>query len=622
VDDPSTDEPSVAPRGEAAARARAAELIGRVISQRYRIDALLAMGGMGAVYRGHHLLLKKRVAIKVLHPETDNLPELVTRFEREAIAGAHVAHANVAAATDFGQLDDGSYFLVLEYVSGKTLHHLIERGPVPVARAVGIARQLAAGLAAVHAMGIVHRDVKPRNVMVQEKDDLTKLIDFGLAKVPVDRVIANQSVRPPAGSIPDLGAVARAPRRPRLDSLQDSKPRLTGVGMIVGTVAYLAPEAALGMDAVDARADLYALGLILYQMIAGRHPFDADNDAALFAHQRFTPPPSFAIRAPSAAVPPALEAVVVRLLEKDPAARYPTGTAVIEALDAALGPELAAAGLQVPGAGAPPPTARGARSYAPLFVGAIAVLVGVVAALLFNGSAAGPRIAAAPKPAASVAPAAAVPATAPVAVSVVPPSSAVSPAASTTSPVAANIAAAAPTSGESDAANQRTLLLRALRVRDWNGGEAAFLDLVAHDGAMFRSPEMAAAARDLAVALDREGNGDRIFEALTSRLGVAGLDVLYDLVATKGRAGAALRAATVLRRRGVLSRATPELRIAFQLREATCVEKLSLLDRAANEGDGRALVVLQTQGSACFKKHNKALLEAMTVLRSRLNRGQ
>ncbi len=173
-----------------------------------------------------------------------------------------------------------------------------------------------------------------------------------------------------------------------------------------------------------------------------------------------------------------------------------------------------------------------------------------------------------------------------------------------------------------DAQNQRTLLLRALRVRDWNGGEAAFLDLVEHEPAVFRSPEMAAAARDLAVALDREGKGDRIVEALTSRLDTAGLDVLYDLVATTGRAGAALRAATVLRRRAVLARATPELRIAFQLREASCVDKLGLLDRAAAQGDGRALVVLQTQGTACFKKHNRALLEAMTTLRSRLNRGQ
>ncbi len=159
-------------------------------------------------------------------------------------------------------------------------------------------------------------------------------------------------------------------------------------------------------------------------------------------------------------------------------------------------------------------------------------------------------------------------------------------------------------------------------MRDWNGGEAAFLALAERDPAAFRAPDLALAARDLAVALDREGKGDRIFEALTARLGPAGLDVLYDLVATKGRAGAATRAATVLRRADVIARATPEMRVAFALREASCVDKLALFDRAVAEGDGRALVVLQTQGVACFKKNNRAVLTAEQALRSRLNRGQ
>jgi eukaryotic-like serine/threonine-protein kinase len=145
---------------------------------------------------------------------------------------------------------------------------------------------------------------------------------------------------------------------------------------------------------------------------------------------------------------------------------------------------------------------------------------------------------------------------------------------------------------------------------------------VAHDPSVFHEPGMALAARDLAVALDREGKGDRLFDALTNRLGSDGLDVLYDLVATKGRAGAAVRAGTVLHQKDVLARATPEMRVAFALREASCVDKLGLLDRAAAEGDGRALVVLQTQGVACFKKNNRAVQEAMTALRARLHRGQ
>ncbi len=124
------------------------------------------------------------------------------------------------------------------------------------------------------------------------------------------------------------------------------------------------------------------------------------------------------------------------------------------------------------------------------------------------------------------------------------------------------------------------------------------------------------------MALDRIGQSDRAFDALVGRLGSDGLDVLYDLVSTKGRASAAVRAATLLRRKGVLARATEEMRIAFQLREASCVDKLGLLGRAAQEGDGRTLVVLQTQGVACFKKHNHAVQEAMAALRSRLSRGQ
>ncbi|WP_437755383.1 protein kinase domain-containing protein [Sorangium sp. So ce1389] len=304
-----------------AAKQRAASYLGRVISKRYRIDEVIAMGGMGAVYRGEHVHMHKRVAIKILHPDTERLPELVQRFEREAIAGAHIQHRNVATATDFGEAEDGSFFLVLEYVRGTTLHEIIRRGAMPVARAALIARQLAAALDATHAMNIVHRDLKPRNVMVVEpQGDLVKLIDFGLAKVSVDQ----------------LRRSTAAPESVRMGLEPESRPvRLTTAGVIFGTIAYLAPESALGMDFVDERADLYALGLIFYEMLAGKHPFLAKDPVELFNQQRSAPVPAIAEHSPGVAVPPAVEAVVQRLLEKQPRARFETAAELMAALDQA-----------------------------------------------------------------------------------------------------------------------------------------------------------------------------------------------------------------------------------------------------------------------------------------------
>src|SRR5438445_4334292 len=149
---PSTeDDPESAPKSSVPPRSTANVLIGQVISGRYRVTELLATGGMSSVYLGQHVHMMKRVAIKVLDPMAEQLPELVARFQREAIAGAHVQHANIASATDFGQLKDGSYFLVLEYVPGITLNQLISRGPPPVQRGVAIARQPGSGLGAGHA---------------------------------------------------------------------------------------------------------------------------------------------------------------------------------------------------------------------------------------------------------------------------------------------------------------------------------------------------------------------------------------------------------------------------------------------------------------------------------------
>ena len=209
----------------------------------------------------------------MLDAKAEKLPELVARFQREAIAGAHVQHANIASATDFGQLDDGSYFLVLEYVAGRAAERADRRrGRFRPNRAVAIARQIAQGLGAAHEVGVIHRDVKPNNVML----------------VGARTTWSSSST---SGSRRCV-----SPRCPRLHrhpmSLAHPEKALTSVGVVLGTVAYMAPEAALGMLAVDARSDLYALGLVLYELLAGKHPFEATEPVQLFLQQRTMPPPA------------------------------------------------------------------------------------------------------------------------------------------------------------------------------------------------------------------------------------------------------------------------------------------------------------------------------------------
>jgi serine/threonine-protein kinase len=292
--------------------------IGTVLSERYRIDALLGEGGMGKVYAAEHVLMKKRLAVKVLHRELTLVPEVVARFEREAMAAANIDHANVAAATDFGRLADGAVFLVLEFVQGRSLREEIGLGPMPVERAVHIARQIGAALRGAHAHGIVHRDLKPENVMLVEREgdpDFVKVLDFGVAKVPLAEV-------PSAGA----SSISRA-------------------GMVFGTPEYMAPEQALG-EAVDGRADLYALGVMLYEMLAGVRPFHSESPVGILGQQLSQSPPAFVDRVGPGVVPPMVERVVLRLLARDKNQRPKTAREVEDGLSALLVPSAGGSGTR------------------------------------------------------------------------------------------------------------------------------------------------------------------------------------------------------------------------------------------------------------------------------------
>ena len=264
-------------------------MIGTVVNQRYRLDAEAGRGGMGLVYRAHDLLLERDVAIKILN-ETSLGTEARARLLREAQAAAKLNHPNIVAIHDAGETQ-GVPYIVMEFVKGQPL---IDHRPQELGEIVSIAGQVCAALDHAHSHGIVHRDLKPENVLIVPQAESTsgpavtaKLVDFGLA-----RSLAS---------------------------------RLTTEETITGTVFYLAPELALGQD-FDGRADLYALGVMLYELVAGRLPFEGDDPLAIISQHLRAPvvPP----RARNPAVPAALDALIVQLLSKAPQDRPPTAAEV------------------------------------------------------------------------------------------------------------------------------------------------------------------------------------------------------------------------------------------------------------------------------------------------------
>jgi eukaryotic-like serine/threonine-protein kinase len=288
---------------EEATTGLAGSLIGTVLSGRYRLESKLGSGGMSTVFLARDATLERWVAVKVMHREISDQPDQIERFRREARAVAQLSHPNVVAVIDAGE--DGGYpYIVLEYVEGETLKQRIDRlGRLPIAEAVAYAIEIGRGLAAAHARRLVHRDVKPQNVLI-DAEGRAKVTDFGIAR-----------------------------------SLESDG--LTKTGRVLGTTDYVAPEQAMG-HGVDSRSDIYSLGVLLYEMLTGDVPFTAETVVGVAMKHVNEPLPDVQARRPE--ISSALAAVVERATTKDARSRYPDMSAFLTDLEGALEVEVARSG--------------------------------------------------------------------------------------------------------------------------------------------------------------------------------------------------------------------------------------------------------------------------------------
>ncbi|MFN0252155.1 MAG: protein kinase domain-containing protein [Kofleriaceae bacterium] len=275
--------------------AEAPSLIGREIAGRYRVRAKLGEGGMGAVYKAEQMSLKRTVAVKLLRPEVASSQLLLARFNAEAQAVAKLSHPNTVNIYDFGQDGDGTLFIAMEFIEGKSLRQVIHtEAPLPLRRTLNIASQIAASLVDAHAASIIHRDLKPDNVMMQDRGkqrDVVRVLDFGIAKLR--------------------------------DEGRQTQMAMTQAGDMLGTPQYMAPEQ-IRAEHIDGRTDVYALGCILYEMITGRLPFEGTTVMALLSKhltEQVVPPSA---RRPELNVPPAIDQLVLAAMAKDPNARPAT----------------------------------------------------------------------------------------------------------------------------------------------------------------------------------------------------------------------------------------------------------------------------------------------------------
>lgn len=295
------------PKLAAATFGEAPSLIGREIAGRYRVQAKLGEGGMGAVYKAEQISLKRQCAVKLLRPEVAGSQMLLRRFNAEAELVAKLSHPNTVNIYDFGQDSDGTLFIAMEFIEGKSLRDVIhQEAPLPLPRALRIAQQVAASLVDAHAHSIVHRDLKPDNVMLQERGrqkDVVRVLDFGIAKLR--------------------------------DENRQSQLAMTQAGDMLGTPQYMSPEQIRG-ETIDGRTDIYSLGGLLYEMVTGRLPFEAPTVMALLSKhllETIVPPSQ---RRPDLDLPPEIDALILRAMAKDAAARPATMEQFGEEIAAAL----------------------------------------------------------------------------------------------------------------------------------------------------------------------------------------------------------------------------------------------------------------------------------------------
>jgi serine/threonine protein kinase len=323
-------------------------MIGELLAGRYELQAVVGSGGMSSVYRARDTVLERTVAIKILHEHFSGDPAYVERFRREARALAQLNHPNIVTVIDRGEYE-GRQFIVFEHVEGDNLKELIEReGQLPVDQALGLVHQVARGLAFAHEHGVVHRDVKPHNVLIDE-DGVAKVTDFGIAR----------SLEPADG--------------------------LTETGTLLGTSEYIAPEQASG-HRVDDRSDQYSLAAVLYELLAGEPPYTGQNFMAVALKHLQDPVPS--VRDVRPDVSPRLDAIVARALAKRPEDRFPSTDAFMAALEAARADTDSAPAADVghtqiiPPHGPLPPRTERSRRGIPLPIVLALIAVGVAALVL------------------------------------------------------------------------------------------------------------------------------------------------------------------------------------------------------------------------------------------------